>query len=113
MGEDLLDELEVGLVVKLVIKDDDGPRALEAVARHLHLVHRVQVQDVEPDRGPVGRLGGPQVQVVVLAARLEEEGVVARAEVAQLVDRGEVVLVFELGLCACADLSTGELKRER
>lgn len=99
VGEDLLDEAPVGLLVELGVKDDEGPGALEAVARHLHLVHGVEVEDVEADRGPVGRLCGPEVQVVVLAARLEEEGVVARREVAQLVDRREVVLVLELGLC--------------
>lgn len=99
VGEDLLDEAEVGFLVKLLVKDDDRPRALEAVSSHLHLVHGVRIQDVEPDRGPVRGFGGPEVEVVVLPPGLEEESVVARAEVAQLVDGRQVVLVFEFRLC--------------
>lgn len=97
--KDLFDEAEVRFLVKLLVKDDDRSRTLEAVARHLHLVHRVRVEDVEPDRGPVRGLCGPEVQVVVLPPRFEKEGVVARREVAQFVDRREVVLVFEFRLC--------------
>jgi hypothetical protein len=98
--EDLFDETEVRFLVKLLVKDDDRSRTLEAVSGHLHLVHRVRVQDVEPDRGPVRSLCGPEVQVVVLPPRFEKEGVVARREVAQFVDRREVVLVFEFRLCS-------------
>lgn len=101
MRENLFDEAEVRFLVKLLVKDDDRPRTLEAVSGHLHLVHRVRVEDVEADRGPVRGLGGPEVEVVVLPPRFEKEGVVARREVAQFVDRREVVLVFQFRLCVC------------
>lgn len=99
VSENFFDELHVRGFVKLLVEDDDGTTALEAVARHLHLVHRVGVEDVETARGAVGRLGGPEVEVSVLSAGLEEKDVVARREVGDLVERRERVLVLEFGIC--------------
>lgn len=97
--QDLLDDLHVRSVVELLVKDDDGPRALEAVSGHLELVHGVGVEDVEANGRAVGSLGGPEVQVVVLATSLEEQGVVAVGKVAKFVDEGQLVLRVELGIC--------------
>jgi len=82
----------VGSLVEQLVKDDNGPRALKAVSGHLELVHGVGVEDVEADGRAVGSLGGPEVEIVVLATSFEEEGVVAVGKVAKFVDEGELVL---------------------
>lgn len=95
MSEDLFDEFHVRRFVELLIKDDDRSTSFEAVSGHLHLVHRVGVQDVESARRTVGSLCSPEVEVSVLSAGFEEEDVVARREVGDLVEGRERVLVLE------------------
>jgi len=51
------------------------------------------------DRGPVGRFGEPEVEVLGLAG-LEEGDVVAVVEVGELVELGEVLLCVEFGVFA-------------
>jgi hypothetical protein len=99
MSQGLLDHLQMRLLIELLVKHNDRPTPLQAVSGHLHLIHCVQVEDVEADGRAVGRLGGPEVKVVVLAAGFEEEGVVAVVEVAELVEGDHVVLVLKLRLC--------------
>jgi hypothetical protein len=74
------------LAVPSAVKYANAPRALEAVARHLELVHGVDVLHVELGRGSIGRTGHPEVQVFVFSG-LKVERVVARVQVGQLVDQ--------------------------
>jgi hypothetical protein len=76
MAQHLLHQPPPILLLPLSIKHADPPAPLEAVARHLELVHRVQVLHVALRRGTVGRAREPEVEVLV-SSRLEVEGVVA------------------------------------
>ena len=47
LNEELLDEDEVWVRVKVLVEAEEGPRRLEAVAGHLQLALRVHVLDQE------------------------------------------------------------------
>ena len=79
LGEELLDDAQMGFFLKGGVEGEDGPRALEAVADEVELLHGVQVLQVHLDRGAVGRLAHPAVEVLALAG-LEEEDIVAVVE---------------------------------
>jgi hypothetical protein len=85
------------LLLPLPIKHADPPAPLEAVPRHLELVHRVQVLHVALRRGPVGRAREPEVEVLV-SSRLEVERVVARVQVGELVEQVKGGFGVELGV---------------
>jgi hypothetical protein len=88
MTQHLLHQPSPLLLLPLPIKHADPPAPLEAVPRHLELVHRVQVLHVALRRGPVGRAREPEVEVLV-SSRLEVERVVARVQVGELVEELE------------------------
>lgn len=87
------------LRLERLVKRHNGPATLQAVASHLHLVHGMRVENVEADGGTVGSLGCPHVEVAMLSSGFEEEGVVAVGEVTELVEKGELVLRVEFGIC--------------
>lgn len=76
---------------------EDGSGAVHGVSREPQLVHGVHVAHEEFGRGPVRGLGGPEVEVRVLA-RLEEERAVARLDLRDLVHHPRVVLGVEFDL---------------
>lgn len=67
------------LAIERLVEADDRPGAFQVIARHLKLVHGMRVEDVKPDRRPIGRFASPHVQIL-MSASFEEEGVVARRE---------------------------------
>lgn len=75
MREHLLHQLPVLLLLPSAVEHADAPAAAQAIARHLQLVHRVDVLHVELPARAVRRARHPQVQVLV-PARLKVEGVV-------------------------------------
>lgn len=99
MHQDLLDQLHMRTLIKQLVKHDNRTRPFEAVASHFQLIHRVNVENVEANRGTVWRFGGPQIQVVILAASFKEQRIVAIRQLAQFVDERQVVLRVELGVC--------------
>lgn len=99
MREQLLEQAPMRLAVERAVEGDDRSAALETVADHLELVHRVRVEDVEARRRSVGRPREPHVELAA-PPRLEVDGVVAGREVGELIDLPELVLGVELGVCA-------------
>lgn len=67
---------------------------LQTVSGHFQFVHRVHVLDVHLHRGPVGRFGRPEVEVLVPTG-FEVEGVVAVVEVCEFGEEGELVFGVE------------------
>ena len=67
-------------LVKCRIETDNSPTALQAVASHLQLVHRMDVLYMHPYAGPVGTLHRPHVQIFVPSC-LEEQRVIAIVQV--------------------------------
>lgn len=87
------------LALPRAVKDDQPPAPLETVARHLELVHRVQVLHVAFDARAVRRARQPEVKVF-MSACLKVERVVARVQVGELIQQVEGRLVVQLGVCA-------------
>lgn len=67
---------------------------LQTVSGHFQFVHRVHVLDVHLHRGPIGRFGRPEVEVLVPTG-FEVEGVVAVVEVCEFGEEGELVFGVE------------------
>lgn len=88
MTQHLLHQPPPLLLLPLPIKHADAPAPLEAVPRHLELVHRVQVLHVALRRRAVRRAREPEVEVLV-SSRFEVERVVARVQVGELVEEME------------------------
>lgn len=84
MREHLLHQAPTFLPFPSAIKHADPSTPLQAVTRHLELVHGVDILNVTLDAGSVRRAGEPEVEVFV-ASRFEVEGVCARVKVGQLV----------------------------
>lgn len=93
--EQLLDDAQMRRAVKRRREAEHRPRAAQAVADKVQLLHRVHVLEVELYGGAVGRLRQPEVEVLLLAG-LKVEDVVAVVEVGELVEGCEVVLGVEL-----------------
>ena len=90
MREHLLREPPPLALIKRLIKAHDPAAALQAVPRHLELVHRVHVLDVQLEARPVRRLRRPEVQILV-PPRLEVERVVAVVQIRELGEEVEVI----------------------
>lgn len=98
VGKHLLEQPPFRLLVPAAIEANDSPGALEAVTRHLELVHGVNVLDVHLYGWTVGRFGCPEVEVLV-ATGFKVEGVVAGMQVGELVEQVEGVFRVEFGVC--------------
>ena len=91
MREHLLHQPPPLCLPKPRIKTHDAPTPLQTIPRHLQLVHRVHVLDVQLEARPVRRLRRPEVQVLV-PPRLEVERVVAVVQIRELGEEVQVVL---------------------
>lgn len=83
MREDLLGQPPPLRLIEALVKAHDPPAALQAVPRHLELVHRVDVLDVQLDARPVRRLRCPHIQIL-MPAGFEIQRVVAVVQVGKL-----------------------------
>lgn len=88
----------MGVLVKGLVKYDNGSASFEAISSHFEFVHGVGVQHVAFEGRAVGGLGQPHVEVS-MAASFKEDGVVAVAQVSQLVDHVKLMFGVQLGLC--------------
>ena len=79
LGEELLDDTEMGLLLKSGIKGQNRPGSLEAVTDEVEFLHGVQVLEVHLDGGSVWRLAHPAVQILAFPG-LKEDDVVAVVE---------------------------------
>ena len=93
--KDLLRQSAPFAILKRLVKAQQPPTALQAITRHLELVHRMHVLDVQLEARPVRRLRRPEVQVLV-PPRLEVERVVAVVQVRELGEEVQVVLRVQL-----------------
>lgn len=75
-------------LIKCRIEANNPATALQAVARHLQLVHRMDVLCVHPYAGPVGTLDCPHIQIFV-PSRLQKQGVVAIVQVGEFTEHME------------------------
>ena len=79
LGEKLLDDAEMGLLVERCIKRKDWPRSLEAVTNKVKLLHCVQILEVHLHSGTIWWLAHPAVEILSFSC-LKEEDVVAVVE---------------------------------
>ena len=97
LGEEFLDDAEVSLLFKRGVEGENGPRSFEAVADEIELFHGVQILEMHLDRGTVGRLGHPAVEILTLTG-FKKEDVVAIVEFCQFIELVELSLGVEFGL---------------
>ena len=86
MRDHLLHQPPVLILIPSAIETDNPTRSLQAIARHLQLVHRMNVLHVTLDGRSVGRARYPHVKVLV-PTRLEENCIVAAVQVGKLVEQ--------------------------
>ena len=82
-------------IVKALVEAQEAAAALQAVARHLQLVHGVNVLHMHLDARPVGCLRGPHVEVLVSPC-LEVEGIVAVVEIGEFREELQLLLRVQL-----------------
>lgn len=98
-------------VLEALVKHHHAAAALEAVTPEAQLRHGVDVGDAEFDGGPVGRGREPQVEVLGVLARFQEEDVVAGVEVGEGIE-GRVVVVVGFGVEFGVFVGVGEERGE-
>lgn len=98
MREHLLEQLVLVLGLPLAIKHTDASASLEAVSRHLELVHRVHILHMALDTRSVGGPRRPHVQVLVPAC-FKVQRIRAAVQVGELVQEVQGRLGVELGVC--------------
>lgn len=76
MREQLLCQTSPLGIIEALVKAQQPTAPLEAIPRHLQLVHRMHILDVQLDARSVRRLRGPHVQVLV-PPRLKVKRVIA------------------------------------
>ena len=83
MREQLLCELPPFGIVEGLVKAQNTPTTLQAVARHFEFVHGMNILDVQLDARSIWCLRSPQVQVL-MPTRLKVKGIVTIVEVGEL-----------------------------
>ena len=82
MREQLLCELTPLGIVEGLVKAQNTPTTLQAVARHFEFVHGMNILDVQLDARSIWCLRSPQVQVF-MPTRLKVKGIVTIVEVGE------------------------------
>ena len=99
MREQLLCELTPLGIVEGLVKAQNTPTALQAVARHFEFVHGMNILDVQLDARSIRCLRSPHVQVF-MPTRFKIECVVAIMKIRELREKPEVVFGVQLGVCS-------------
>lgn len=86
MRNHLLHQPPVLILIPSAIETDNPARTLQAIARHLQLVHRMNVLHMTLDGRAVGCARYPHVEVFVPTC-LEEDGIVAAVQVGEFVEQ--------------------------
>lgn len=94
MRKHLLNQLPPLRLLKASTKAQQPSTPLQTIPSHFQFVHRVHVLDVHLDRGPVGRFGRPEVEVLVPTG-FEVERVVAIVEVCEFGEEGKLIFGVE------------------
>ena len=89
--------------IKTGIKAQETSASFEAIASHLELVHGMDILYVHFDRGAVGSLGSPHVQILVPPS-LKIEGVIAVVKVGELRQEVKVIFGIQFRICASSQL---------
>eukprot|EP01137_Pigoraptor_chileana_P007664 Opistho-2@53541 len=95
LDEHFFQQKQMGLLVKGLVKRENRTGSLETVSRQFHLVHRVNIFDMELGRWSMRCARDPEIQVLSLS-HLEEHTTVAALEFAHFVHDVQVVLLVEL-----------------
>lgn len=90
VGEHLLDKPSPLSLIECSIEAEYATRALQAISRHLQLVHGVDILDMQLHARPVRRFGRPHVQVF-MASRFEVQGVVTVVQVRKFRQQGKLI----------------------